>query len=166
MLGADTTTLSDLDYTIDNIKSNVDCNRIFINKNVNINVEMLDWFDESTYSFNNCSNNWDVIVAAGILYFFIIYVYIFVIYYIYVYMIDVVWLDHLVPPLVRALSLLATTNTTVLLSHQKRAQSTHNLLFSLLKQHFHVIEIPESEYHPSFISPKIKLYKCNKILDI
>lgn len=65
MLGAQNTILSDLEYTIDNLKANVDCNRIHINKNVNINVEILDWFDENTYTFSNNNYEWDVIVAAG-----------------------------------------------------------------------------------------------------
>jgi predicted nicotinamide N-methyase len=135
-LGAQLTVLTDLEYVIDNLRKSVNLN---VGENTSshdtassIHVRTLDWCDINTYIFPNeftCQNisefvgddnsergttidnydtrsmdqgeistttQWDIIIGA-----------------------DIIWLEHLVEPLVKVLSHLCTTSHTVIyLAHQ------------------------------------------------
>lgn len=105
LLGADTVTLSDLPYVIDNLKENVKLNTedrqddqgTNVCTNSRIDVQVVDWFDRATYPVETA---WDYIIGA-----------------------DVVWLEHLVPGLIDTLVACARPNTQILLSHQVCAKS-------------------------------------------
>ncbi len=94
-LGASSVVLSDLTYALQNLEDNVQHN---LQKNRrtdigDISMQMIDWCDQSTYPI---SHSWDVIVGS-----------------------DIVWLEDLVPPLVRTISACAESGRTVLLiAHQ------------------------------------------------
>lgn len=78
---------------------------------------------------------------------------------------DVVWLEDLVPLLVRALGALCGPHTTLILAHQKRSERTDKLLFDQLIAHFSIELIPPDEYHPQFQVPKIRLFRGVKKQD-
>ena len=84
--------MTDLDYTLDNIRKNVDSNIKRNKNNVNnnieqqsvFNVQLLDWADANTYPIINSSNNknnscnsnnemirreWDVIIGADVVWY-------------------------------------------------------------------------------------------------
>jgi predicted nicotinamide N-methyase len=147
VLGASRVLLTDLEYTVENLRRNIDLNAAVITASKqhedievyetngaaiasyssnNIDVAVLDWANKSTYSLgphdvrtssiidNNSNINedgdegssygastsdrgWDLVIGA-----------------------DIVWLEELVPLLVRALEGVCSENTLVLLSHQVR----------------------------------------------
>jgi predicted nicotinamide N-methyase len=109
-LNAKKVLLTDLEYTIDNLRSNIEHN---LKSNVTrlaspdiiqsdviqtsstsstISSEILDWKNETTYPLEE---SWDVIVGA-----------------------DVIWLEDLVESLVHTLSKCSSSNTIVYLAHQ------------------------------------------------
>ena len=125
-LGSSLTVLTDLGYTLDNLKANVEFNfpineadyscETNVMKYPTVRVHELDWSKASTYikpadlELNlveashsndagalNSKNEWDVILGA-----------------------DVVWLEELVEPLVTALRELSSSATVIYLAHQVR----------------------------------------------
>jgi Lysine methyltransferase len=54
---------------------------------------------------------------------------------------DVVWLEELVPLLVRALTALCGPDTLLLLAHQKRSERTDDLLFEGLSRDFEIEKV-------------------------
>jgi predicted nicotinamide N-methyase len=156
LLGARSVLLTDLDYTLDNLRRNADINfaqmapvapmtspsSVTSSKDeracsLEYRVSALDWADSSTYPPpQSCccgEDSFDVILGA-----------------------DIVWLEHLVPLLVRTLVACMGENTLLLLSHQvrswlyhchaaivmqivslqTRSERTDKLLFESLDQHF------------------------------
>lgn len=93
LLGAAAVLLTDLDYTLENLRENVRINSktsypnnqttaaaAAADLNMICKVEKLDWCDKSTYPIGHEHAPWDLVIGA-----------------------DVVWLEHLVPPLVQTL---------------------------------------------------------------
>ena len=111
VLGASFTVLTDLEYVLENLKSNVRKN---IPQSIDvvefgsnqcrdaaeargksrISVQKCDWMDSSTYPLISDAS-WDVIIGA-----------------------DIVWIESLVPSLVETLNQCASDNTLILISHQ------------------------------------------------
>jgi hypothetical protein len=54
---------------------------------------------------------------------------------------DVVWLEELVPLLIRALTALCGPDTLLLLAHQKRSERTDDLLFEGLSRDFEIEKV-------------------------
>jgi hypothetical protein len=88
LMGAQYSLLTDLEYALPNLKQNVEHNSA---DNSTITVSMLDWFEQATYP----TGRWDVVLGA-----------------------DVVWLEHLVAPLVHTISSCIDSQSVLILSHQ------------------------------------------------
>lgn len=109
LLGSSLTVLTDLNYTLDNLRDNVVLNFPTTVQSRQQNhkkevrtpvVRALDWTDSDSYlTPSDCmgggSGVWDVVIGA-----------------------DVVWLEDLVEPLTNALRAHCSPDTLVLLSHQ------------------------------------------------
>ena len=121
MLGAEVSVLTDLEYTMENLRLNIRNNLNGTEAADRVYARALDWGDPKAYIFpkdimSNCDSssestlsespssrgeNWDVILGA-----------------------DVVWVEELVPLLVQALTALSGTETVFLLSHQVTTPSS------------------------------------------
>lgn len=120
--GADLTVLSDLPYALDNLWHNIHSNINESDINCRVFSRGLDWSDPKTYLFpdgvvsldgsmqSGQYQEWDVILGA-----------------------DVVWVEDLVPSLVKALRALVGPSTTLILSHQVRAVVRKNINYSYFK---------------------------------
>ena len=161
-LGAKKTLLTDLEYTLSNIQANIDSNMSVIT-GMDISVAMVDWFRPETYRiFSNSEAemgepeeregegegegeegreklNWDVILAA-----------------------DVVWLEHLVKPLLQAIDAMSGQQSVLLISHQHRSTLCDRLLFDGLATMFNCVTTEKSE-HGVFQSHKIDVYRCIRL---
>lgn len=108
-LGARTVLLTDLEYTLANVRRNVQLNAL----EARASAVQLDWTQAALDS--QFVGDVDVIVAA-----------------------DVVWVPDLVPPFVETLARLAKANPglkSILIAHQTRSRLTDDLLFRLLEEH-------------------------------
>ena len=118
LLGAIFVLLTDLPYALDNLRANVEAN--VGKRGGGVEVRELDWFQPLTYQL---AYTVDTILCA-----------------------DVVWLEDLVPGLVRALSSMAGSETVILLSHQTRTTRTDELLWSQLgREEFKVEKLQTQE---------------------
>ena len=139
-LGAKTTVLTDLAYTTENLLQNVILNshseRGVIQGGADVAVMELDWTRRETYLLDT---EWDVIVAA-----------------------DVVWLAHLVPPLLQAIEAHTSENTELIISHQMRSTACDTLLFDGLEKIFTCEQIAVDAHHHEYRSPKINIYRCKR----
>eukprot|EP01038_Epipyxis_sp_PR26KG_P007417 gene7417-10109_t len=126
--------LTDLKYTLDNLRANIELNNNNNNNNKVMIAAELDWSDELSYPKNK---NWDVIIGA-----------------------DVVWLEHLIPSLVNTIFKCSSNNTIIYLSHQTRSERTDELLFRSLDQYFIISKIPHDQYHPDYNSNQINIFKA------
>lgn len=168
VLGGKKVVLTDLKYSLKNLIGNLEINfasnsHEFSSSPSSIHVAELDWFDPSTFNADSLfhisadisslgvpitpststlqnsqaeDKGWDVILGA-----------------------DVVWLEHLVGPLVSALCALAAPRTLLLIAHQTRSERTDALLFSSLTEAgFNMTKIPLSDHHPEFKTEKIGLF--------
>ena len=142
-LGAKRTVLTDLSYTLENLRSNVVLNSYSDNDDgiipigADVVVTELDWSRVETYLVDD--TKWDVILAA-----------------------DVVWLAHLVPPLLKAIEAHVSENTELIISHQMRSTACDSLLFTGLAKIFDCEQVPVSAHHHEFRSQKIDIYRCRR----
>ncbi len=147
-LGASHTVLTDLAYVIPNLNKNIDDNRAILGGHItNIESKVLDWFRDETYllsmldSKREFGQKWDVILAA-----------------------DVVWLEHLVSPLLQTIRAHSNKHTELIISHQTRSTECDTLLFAGLNDIFANCEqVAVSAHHPVYRSHKIQIYRCSKI---
>ena len=103
LLGAEVSVLTDLNYTLANLVSNIKRNVAAEYSVGKVVARPLDWTNPDTYitpsdlsgDVKSVDRHWNVILGA-----------------------DVVWVEELVPPLVAALRSLSGPDTVVLLSHQ------------------------------------------------
>jgi predicted nicotinamide N-methyase len=95
LLGASKVLLTDLQYTLDNLRRNiaetVNANTHLPNLSQSLSAVHLDWSDFHTYP----ESDWEVVLGA-----------------------DIVWLEELVPALAQCISHFAAPGKTVLLAHQ------------------------------------------------
>jgi len=134
-LGAKNTVMTDLSYTLINLHNNVEKNQGVL-KNAKIRVKELDWTRQETYLTNTV---WDVLVAA-----------------------DVVWLEHLVPPLLNAIDAHAGPQTVLYVAHQHRSAACDALLLGGLHSRFACKVVEPSEQHAIYQSSKIDIYRCTR----
>lgn len=106
LLGCDLVVCTDLPYALDSLRHNLRLNVDLQDLDSKVKVQSLDWKDVASYPKpflyppdglvqSTFENRWDLIIAA-----------------------DVVWLDHLVRPLVDTLAALCGSQTTIILSYQ------------------------------------------------
>jgi len=132
-LGAKRSFLTDLPYTLVNLEANIRKNDAML-KSAEIGVKILDWTDQETYLTDTV---WDVLVAA-----------------------DVVWLEHLVAPLLQVLDAHAGIHTVLYVAHQHRSSACDALLLDGLHAKFVCEVVKPSEQHPVYRSSKIDIYRC------
>ena len=121
-LGADVVFLTDLDYTLDNIRSNIESNKNF----GKIICAELDWMNNDFLFLEKLKP--DIVLMA-----------------------DVAWIVELVPPLVRTLRNLCEycrpKELQIILTHQSRSTTTDFVLFSELeKLGFSVKHVDSKEF--------------------
>lgn len=138
-LGAKSVLMTDLKYTMDNLKLNIIKN----NLTSTVTAVELDW--TSGILLDNCSF-FDTIVAA-----------------------DVVWLDELIEPLIAMLENICKLgkkgSISIIFAYQSRSRYTDMILFTALKNHqFNHLKISKQEYHPLFQSERIALYQLEYIV--
>jgi len=132
-LGAKATMLTDLSYTVGNMQENIQKNMDMLTE-ADIDVRELDWTRQETYLTDT---TWDVLVAA-----------------------DVVWLEHLVPPLLEVLDAHTGPETVIFLSHQHRSATCDALLLDGLQARFTCEVVKPHELHDVYQSNKIDVYRC------
>ena len=73
---------------------------------------------------------------------------------------DIVWLDHLVEPLVALLGLLLDRNAEMqfIFAHQTRSQQTDNVFFGKLGERFQVVQVPDAELQDQFQGSKVRVF--------
>jgi hypothetical protein len=122
-LGCRFVACTDLPYTLDQLTRNLETH---LHHDNTFKVFALDWTDANTYpapflhKYNMCSDNsnsvvedrWDVIMGA-----------------------DVVWLDHLVRPLIETLVALCGELTDIYISYQVQMR----YYFTIIYHHYHLI---------------------------
>mmetsp|Transcript_29145 Transcript_29145/g.41577 ORF Transcript_29145/g.41577 Transcript_29145/m.41577 type:complete len:316 (+) Transcript_29145:142-1089(+) len=143
MLDSQYVMLSDLEYTTNNLHNNALQNGLSSDI---VDVQVVDWFDSSTYptsttSVEGKSVGWDLVIGA-----------------------DVVWLEHLIAPLVNTFVACMSETSTFYLAHQKRSEESDSLLLSLLRSHFSVNEVDTELMHPDYRHERIKIYFGRKLL--
>lgn len=115
--GAESVLCTDLPYALHSLGANLALNACLGAGVGSARAAHLDWFEPTTYPSppqrRDGGQGWDVLLGA-----------------------DVVWLDHLVAPLVRALVALSGPHSLLLLSYQSRSEQTTDSLFRLLAAHF------------------------------
>ncbi len=128
--------LTDLKYTLPNLETNVALNSDMLPSFTSgqISVRELDWTRKETFMLDQA---WDIVVAA-----------------------DVVWLEHLVAPLLKALDAMVTAHTVLYLSHQHRSVACDALLFEGLREMFDCALVSPMELHDGYRSKKIDIYRC------
>lgn len=117
LLHARTVYITDLLYALDNLRSNVEMNIVPLAESV-VTVQELDWSDDATYPHSSSFEEWDIILGA-----------------------DVVWLEHLVPSLVKCLSAITGRKTKVIIAHQSRSRYTDELFFQSMEKMFSVEQV-------------------------
>lgn len=142
LLGADLVLLTDLSYTLNNLRRNVELHHSSLSNRSVVEVSELDWSRPETYD----ARDFDVVLAA-----------------------DVVWVEELIPAFVAALGAVACRKGShqplVLLGHQTRTKRSDELLFSLLaKEGFDVRRMPQDALHPQFSTTNIGIYECRATL--
>ena len=87
---------------------------------------------------------------------------------------DVVWLEHLIPSLVSLFQKLTIARKendgvrtpVIILSHQTRSQRSDEVLWESLRVGgFKIERIPEGSLHPQFKSPKVNLFRIQRVHD-
>jgi hypothetical protein len=101
------TVLSDVANVVPQLTANLELN------DVKASAQPLDWLHAKRDASALIPQVFDVVLAA-----------------------DVVWMDHLVPPLVAALTAITVTGSHILLAHQTRSLRTEEHLFQLLSADF------------------------------
>ncbi|KAF1318257.1 putative n2,n2-dimethylguanosine trna methyltransferase, partial [Globisporangium splendens] len=151
LLGAKHVVLTDLEYTMENLKRNVAETLANVGRGGDdegtdaateaigeVTTQVLDWFDPPT-----SVGSVDFVLAS-----------------------DVVWVEELIPPLVQTFDVLLRSSqvpTTVLMSYQKRSIVSDQLLFSELEKHnLAKRKIPSSELHPGFTSERIDVWEITR----
>lgn len=156
-LGAKRVILTDLEYSIANLETNIDTNLRSDGvsddaKTVPVEARVLDWLDLSSYDaiVDDGQNmaKWlpDVVLAS-----------------------DVVWVDSLVSPLVQTLHYICSKAIKhgrraplIFLSYQCRSNSVEQLLFNeLAKNGFVVVQVPSEEIK----SERIQIFRITLKLD-
>jgi len=137
-LGAKRVILTDLEYSINNLKNNIQVNQasiVGVNASQNktatsfsVQARVLDWFDpEASEIWPIDGYDWDIILAA-----------------------DVVWIESLILPLVRTLRFICSKvaashgySPLILLSYQCRSKLIEELFFGALAEYsFRVVSVP------------------------
>lgn len=138
LLGAKQVILTDLAYTMENLKRNVANTMGSVGSkrvDAEVTAQVLDWFDPPT-----TMGSLDFILAS-----------------------DVVWVEELIPPLVQTFDVLlqhSEAPTTILMSYQKRSIVSDQLLFHELEKHnLAKRKIPSSALHPEFTSDRIDVWE-------
>mmetsp|Transcript_6493 Transcript_6493/g.8254 ORF Transcript_6493/g.8254 Transcript_6493/m.8254 type:complete len:313 (-) Transcript_6493:524-1462(-) len=146
-LGAENVFLTDLEYTLQNMRANADLNKP--NTRNHVDVYELDWLkvsgrnksedDDAIKVLRNLSDC-DMILAA-----------------------DVVWVEELILPLVASIDKILTSKATMYMSYQSRSLRADTKLFDLMDTHrLDYEEVDRASFHPDFVSKRIKIYKITR----
>eukprot|EP00730_Choanoeca_flexa_P011513 TRINITY_DN26963_c0_g1_i1.p1 TRINITY_DN26963_c0_g1~~TRINITY_DN26963_c0_g1_i1.p1 ORF type:complete len:274 (+),score=25.72 TRINITY_DN26963_c0_g1_i1:29-850(+) len=128
-----TTVITDVADVLPTLRANLELNHLTTE---NVSAQALDWTRAKLDAARLVPQTYDLILAA-----------------------DVVWMDHLVVPLVTALLEITHTGSHVLLAHQTRSLRTEQELFALLERDFERHELSRTSW-PSSVShaDKIAVY--------
>ena len=137
--------ITDLAYCLPDIQRNVNATRKASAASVSVTVQELDWlrpqafFESRDSDDNGTLMPFDIVLAA-----------------------DIVWLDHLVSPLVALLGLLLDRNAEMqfIFAHQTRSQQTDDAFFGELTARFRVVRVPDTELHFKFSGSKVQVFKA------
>lgn len=138
MLQASQVVLTDLEYSLKNLEINVQKNQESIMSSSVVEIKVLDWTDPTTYPSSNV--HWDVVIGA-----------------------DIVWLDHLIPPLVSTLDYCCSKDTIFYLAYQNRSMIQQKILFDSLTRLFTMEELSRETYPSEYKDSKIHIYKLCKL---
>ncbi len=141
VLGAKTV-ITDLEYCLPDIQRNVNATRVAHDYLIPVTVRELDWVGPQDFFDWHDSDGgnfipFDIVLAA-----------------------DIVWLDHLVEPLVALLGLLLDRNAEMqfIFAHQTRSQQTDNVFFGKLGERFQVVQVPDAELQDQFQGSKSRVF--------
>lgn len=146
--GAPSVVLTDLPYTIDNLRANIARNRAAF-EGAEVKAHVLDWFNPAQVVVGEpgAATPPPISLILGA---------------------DVVWVSELIPPLVRTLRVLCegtTPSPRVLIAHQTRSRAGDALFFGLLAgAGFSVLELPRTAHHPAFNDAAIGIFQL-RLLD-
>jgi len=131
LLNAKKVLLTDLNYTLDNVRENVKLNHL----EEIVDVFELDWMKETD---SGRLKGVELVVAA-----------------------DVVWVEELVIPFVNTLkSIWELSRPEIFIAHQTRAIRTDALLFDRLQQAgFRWEKLDKSQMHPDFRTDRINIFQ-------
>mmetsp|Transcript_1350 Transcript_1350/g.1819 ORF Transcript_1350/g.1819 Transcript_1350/m.1819 type:complete len:379 (+) Transcript_1350:27-1163(+) len=152
ILGAKEVILTDLEYTMTLMKSNIHLNRDAImresNSCVHIDCYVCDWFNPPTIASFQISSS---IIHNDVSYPEVILV------------ADCVWLEELVNPLMDTIEQYCNNEATVIITYQQRGKSAHELFWKRLEGIFTHITFIDSEVEINLKKPEtISLIECRK----
>ena len=127
--------ISDLRYCLADIKRNLEATNV--PSPGSAIVRELDWLKPDAFFDNEMNGQFDFVLAA-----------------------DVVWLDHLVTPLVSLLKMLLHRHADLqfVFAHQTRSEQTDVIFFGQLQKVFHVRQIPDTSLPQGFRASKVKIF--------
>ncbi|CAG8807083.1 38019_t:CDS:2, partial [Gigaspora margarita] len=136
ILGAKQVTITDAPSVIPQIKNIIKLNSLLKKP---VNVESLDWVNGKENLETLKNGRWDYILGS-----------------------DIVWVDHLIKPLIETIDVLSTPSyTKLLISHQSRTVRCDNLFFNGLKDlgwKLDKISHDELNWEEGFLKDGVEIY--------